>query len=537
LSFDAPGILAETTTSPASNLPAIARAASIIAIGNIASRALGLVREIVKARLFGASGQVDALNIALIVPIQIYELVTGGIVNSALVPVFGEYTAPERRGELWKLASTLLTLATVALSLLMIAVTLVAPLIARIISGAPDTASLRLETSLLRITLPAVVFLSLSGIVSGLLYSLKRFTLPAFTATVFNASMVLFALTFAAQWGVQAMAAGLFFGAAFQLAVQLPALRDAITHLRPAFHLNHPGLRKIFRLYVPIIVGLIITQTSIYVGLGLAYRTGEGGVSWMNYATYIYQFPIGLVATALSFAILPTLSGQTADADFKATLVQGLNLVLILILPATVGLFVLARPIVALLYERGKFTPEDTIQTARVLQLFLLGLSFAAVDQMLIFAFYARKDTFTPSTVGVISVVVYLLAAIALRQPLGLFSLMIADSLKQMTHALITGVLLSRRLGGFGRTTLSPTLIKCAAASALLGLIAAASLFVFDQLSLPLNLVTRVAAVALPVGAASVVYSLLLSRLNIPEFQLLLTSITKRLSRRPTSNL
>ncbi len=187
-------ILTQSASTTASELPAIARAASVIALGNVASRVLGLAREVVKARLFGASGQVDALNIALIVPIQIYELVTGGIVNSALVPVFSEYEPQERRGELWKLASTLLTLAAVILSMLMIAVTFFAPAIARLISGASDASSLTLETSLLRITLPAVVFLSLSGIISGLLYSLKRFTAPAFIAAVFNASMVIFAL-------------------------------------------------------------------------------------------------------------------------------------------------------------------------------------------------------------------------------------------------------------------------------------------------------------------------------------------------------
>ncbi|MBI3243701.1 MAG: murein biosynthesis integral membrane protein MurJ [Chloroflexi bacterium] len=515
--------------APSSELPAIARAASVIALGNIASRVLGLAREVVKARLFGATGQVDALNIALIVPIQIYELVTGGIVNSALVPVFSEYAAPERRDELWKLASTLLTLAAALLSMLMITVTFFAPVIARVISGAPATSPLTLETSLLRITLPAVVFLSLSGIVSGLLYSLKRFTTPAFVAAVFNASMVIFALAFAAKWGVQAMAAGLFFGAILQLLVQLPALRDALAYLRPALYIRHPGLRRIFELYVPIIIGLIITQTSIYIGLGLAYRAGEGGVSWMNYATLIYQFPLGLVATALSFAILPTLSRQTVNDEFKATLVQGLNLVILLIVPATVGLFVLARPIVTLLYEGRKFTPDDARQTALVLQLFLLGLSFAAVDQMLIFAFYARKDTFTPSMIGVISVVVYLVAALMLNKPLGLYSLMIADSLKQVTHALVTGLMLSRRIGGLGRTTLTPTLLKCALASALTGGMAGLALSLLSRLPLVPNLLTRAAEVAIPSALALVVYALLLARLRVPEFQLLVTSVANRL--------
>ncbi len=520
---------ASIQSRPSSELPAIARAASVIALGNVASRVLGLAREVVKARLFGASGQVDALNVALILPNQIYELVTGGIVNSALVPVFSDYAAPERRAELWRLVSTLLTLATLTLALLMGVVSLFSPVVARVVSGGLDAPALALAASLLRLTLPAVVFLSLSGILSGLLYSLKRFTLPAFTAAVFNASMVICALAFGARWGVRAMAVGLFVGAVLQLTIQFPALHDGLAHLRPSFSLSHPGLRRIFRLYLPIIFGLVITQASIYIGIHLASDT-ENGISWMNYATTIYQFPLGLVATALSFAILPTLSRQAAEAEFKATLVQGLNLVISLILPATVGLFVLARPIVALLYERGEFAPNDTIQTALVLQLFLLGLSFAAVDQMLIFAFYARKDTFTPSMVGVVSVAVYLAAALALIKPLGLFSLMIADSLKQMTHALVTGFLLSRRLGGFSRTSLTSTLIKCAVASAATGGIAALALSLWSRLPLPPSLLIRTAGVAIPSALAFVVYAFLLARLRVSEFQLLLTSVANRLS-------
>ena len=514
-----------------SELPSIARSASIIALGNIASRVLGLARETVKAHLFGASGQVDALNVALILPIQIYELVTGGIINSALVPVFSDYTAPERRAELWRLASTLLTLLALTLAILLGGLEFFTPLAARVVGGGLDAPTLELTAALLRITLPAVLFLSLSGIVSGLLYSLKRFAIPAFTAAVFNAAMVVCALALASRWGVRGMAVGLFAGAVAQLAVQFPALRDA--RFRIAFNLNHPGLRRIFRLYLPIIFGLLITQASIYIGLNLASRTGEGGIAWMGYATYIYQFPLGLVATAVSFAILPTLSRQAGseNGDFKNTLVQGLNLVIILIVPAAVGLFALARPIVAVLYQRGQFTAADTAQTALVLQLFLLGLSFAAVDQMLIFAFYARKDTLTPSIVGVVSVAVYLITALALIKPFGLFSLMIADSLKQMAHALVTGYLLSRRIGGFWRTPLVPTVFKTLAASALTGLIAALALILINRLALPTNFFTRALAVFIPTALALAVYALTLSRLRVPEFQLLLSSIANRLSR------
>lgn len=519
------------TPSPQSELPAIARAASVIALGNVASRVLGLAREIVKAHLFGASGNVDALSVALLLPNQIYDLVTGGIVNSALVPVFSDYTAEDRRAELWKLASVLLTIATIALSLLIGVLTLFTPAVTFVVSGGFDPEILALTASLLRITLPGVVFLSLSGIVSGLLYSLKRFTLPAFTAAVFNAAIVVCALLLAERMGVQAMALGLLVGAMLQLAIQFPALRDALSQLRPSFQLDHPGLRRIVKLYVPIILGLIITQASIYIGLNLASRTGEGGIAWMGYATYIYQFPAGLVATALSFAILPTLSRQNDLPEFKATLVQGLNLVLALIVPATVGLFVLARPVVALLYERGEFTAFDTAQTALVLQMFLCGLIFAAVDQMLIFAFYARKDTLTPSVVGVMSVAVYVGSALALIQPLGLFSLMVADALKQMTHALITGWLLSRRVGGFWRTSLLSTLVKILAATTLTGLAAWLTLGGIGRLALPPGLAGRVATVVMPTAAAVVVYVFVLGRLRVSEIDLLLKSLSARLAR------
>lgn len=527
---------ADAQPQPVSELPSIARAASVIALGNIASRALGLVRETLKAHLFGASGQVDALNIALILPMQIYELVTGGIVNSALVPVFSEYSAPERRAELWQLASAVLTLLAILLALPLAALELLAPLLARIVGGGMDAPTLALTASLLRLTLPAVLFLSLSGVLSGLLYSLKRFTAPAFTASVFNAGMVVCALVFSQRWGVAAMAAGLLAGAVLQMLIQLPALRDALPHLRPALQLAHPGLRRIANLYLPIIFSQLVAQASIYIGLNLASRTGAGGIAWMGYATYIYQFPIGLVSTALSFAILPTLSRQAADGEFKATLVQGLNLVVMLILPATVGLFVLAQPIVALLYERGQFTPADTLQTARVLQLFLIGLSFAGVDQMLIFAFYARKDTLTPSAVGVASVGVYLVTALVLIRPLGLYSLMIADALKQMSHALITGWLLSRRIGGFGGTSLAPTLIKCAAASILIGLLAGAAVMLFESASLPPSFYVRALYVVAPASLAVAAYALLLARLRVPEFQLLTASVTRRLRSNSNSN-
>ena len=526
-------LLAETPA--AAETRGIARSASIIALGNITSRVLGLVREQVIAGLFGTGAHVDALTLAITVPVQIYELVTGGLVNSALVPVFSEYTPETRRAELWRLASILLSLAAVIVSLFVGGLVLFAPqvvaLFALLGQGKNPDAQAQ-AAQLLRITLPAVIFLSLSGILSGLLYSLKRFTLPAFTAAIFNASLVVVSLVFARRLDVGATALGLLVGAGLQVALQLPGLRDGLPALRLTLNLRHPGLRRIFKLYVPIILGLVITQLSIYFGLALAWEF-TGGLSWMRYATTLYQFPLGLVATAVSFAILPTLSQQAqrneGAGDFKATLVQGLNLVTLLIVPATVGLFVLARPIVALAFERGEFNANDTALTALVLQVFLVGLSFAAVDQILIFAFYARQDTLTPALVGIFSVFVYVAVALVLRGPLGLFSLMVADSVKQITHALVTGVLLSRRIGGFRRTGLWPTLGKVVLAAGVMGALAAAALLGVRAFALPPGLAERLLSVAAPGAVGVLVYFALAARLDIAEVRLAFDLIRRRL--------
>ena len=509
----------------------IARNASILALGNVTSRVLGLAREIVKAKLFGSSPAVDALNLVIIIINQIYDLVTGGIVNSALVPVFNEYTAEERQAELWRLASLLLSLVTVTVSALVLLIIWFAPQVVALfafLGGGKGSADTALAVWLLRLAAPAVICLSVSGILTSLLYALRRFTLPAFTGAVFNASMVLAALALAAPLGVAAMALGALIGAAAQVALQLPGLRH--TRLRPTLNWRHAGLRRIFRLYLPIVAVTLVSQAAVYFGVGVGWEF-EGGLSWMNYATTLYQFPLGLVAMAISVAILPTLALQAREAeqDFKPTLVQGLNLVLLLIVPATVGLFVLARPIVGLVFERGAQTAYDTSMTALVLQLFLLGLSFAAVDQVLIFAFYARQDTLAPALVGIFSVGVYVAVVLVLRRPLGIFSLMVADAIKQITHALVTGGWLARRLGGFGQSTLWPTLGKILIAAGAMGLGVAAAGWLVGRLPVAPGFWRYALEVGVPGLAGLAIYFAGVARLKIAEARLVASLIQQKL--------
>ncbi len=491
-----PTVIESTNVSPAEQTPVpatlgddpgIVRAAAILAVGNVASRILGLLREIVKSNMFGASPLLAAYTVAVLVPMTLFNLISGGeMVSSSLVPVFSDYATKERRHELWQLLSTFLTLATVVLIILVLFIEWFAPQIAWL-AGArnfDDQRLFALTVGLMRLATPAVLFLSVASILTGALLSLNRFSLPAFTTAVFNATIVVVALLRPDQ--ITSLVWGLLLGSILQVLMQLPGLRDG--HFKISFDWRHPAIKRITLLYAPIVVGLIINQIAIWISYNLAITTGDNAVTYMAYATTLYQFPLGLVVTALSIATLPNLSRlatayrtaveeNTPDSldrlnDYKETLASGLRLVIVLGLPAAVGLFVLAQPIVALLFEHGAFTATDTEITTNVLRVYLIGLGFAAVDQMLVFASYARKDTWRPALAGIISIVIYTIVAAALLDSLGLLSLMVADAVKHIVHTTLMLLIFQRQLGGLAGYEITPTLFKSMVAAFFTGVTA-----------------------------------------------------------------
>lgn len=526
-----------TTDAPPAEATGMARAAALIAAGNIVSRVLGLARETVIANLFGATGMVSAFRVAQIIPTMLYDLLVGGMVSSALVPVFSEQ-AERDRGGLWHLASLILSLAVVVLGVTVLLIELATPQIAFLMAGGFEPELLAATARLMRITTPAVLFLSLSGIITGLLYALKRFALPAFTAAVFNAVIVATALigALAGGWGIETLAVGLLLGALLQVGLQLPGLRDA--RLRFVVDLRHPALRRIGKLYLPVILGLVISQIAIALDRNLASRTGEQSIAWMQFATTIIQFPLGLISAAISLAILPTLSrlasaGGDALNDFMDTLATGLRLVLVLTIPAAVALFALAGPVVALLFQHGDFTGFDTQQTALALRLYLFGLTFAAIDQPLIFAFYARQNTLTPALVGLLGVGFYLVAALlpSLARPMQMSDLVLANSVQLTGHALVMLWLVNRLAPLQGRG-LESTTFKAIAAAAAMGLLLWLTL-PFLQAQLPADkLINEVALVGLLSLSGGGIYLLGLYLLRAQELALLFSLLQRFVPKR-----
>lgn len=534
----------------------VAKATVILALGNILSRMLGLMRETVLTFLFGASYAVDAFQVAIIVPRALYDLLIGGHVNGAIVPVLSEVVTLKGKQELWHVVSILVSLVTVLLTGLVLVIQLFAPGIVAITAGGADEATLNLATHLLRLTAPALIFLGLFAIFSGVLYALKKFTLPALAGVMFNASIVILTVVLVPPWqflfppgfqfdmmhpivigripaGITAAAVGWVVGAVIQMGLQLPGLRGS--QVRLTLNWRHPALRSIALLYAPVMFSLIMDTLVIRpVSYNLASQTGHGSIAYMNWATTLIQFPQGLVATAISIAILPTLAGQAALATkegqraFKDTLGLGLRLATTLIIPATAGLMVLAIPIIGMLFEHGAFTPYDTQITALSLRLYLIGLPFAAIDLLLVYAFYARKDTVTPALIGILSLIIYLVAAIALLPRYGLFSLMIADSLKHILHALVSGVLLRHRMGGFAQQRLLITACKTMIAALVMAFIGSLTLPALTEMIGTQGILREALLVLTAGGLCAGVFVGVALALRLTEFWWILSLLKRR---------
>lgn len=501
-------------------------------MGNIASRVLGLIREQIIAFFFGATGLVSAFGVAAIVPKMIYELLIGGMLSAALVPVFSLVEEQEGRASLWGLFSRLASLIAVVLAAIVLMLEVMAPQVAWLLGGGFEPELQAALARMIRIVAPAVLLFGLAGIVTGLLYTLKRFTFPAFGAAVFNLGTVIAVPLLANRLDAYSLAVGVLLGSFLQLLILTPGMRGA--RLRFRLDLAHPALRRILVLYAPIALGLIVSNLQIGIDRRLASSTGESSIAWMDRATTLIQLPHGLVAVAISLAVLPTLSRLSAGEDwdgFRRTLGQGLRMVLVLIVPATLGLLVLAQPIVALIFEHGQFTTHDTYWTAWALRYYLVGLVFAAVDWPLNYAFYARQDTLTPALVGILSVGVYLAVALALIQKLGMLGLVLADSAKHFSHALIMLFLTARRMGGLAGLRLGQMAGKALVAAGAMAGFMVLTLSVARRFFGSGGLVGQFIVVGVTGGIAVLVYLAVVTLLRVEEVGLLRDSVLQRLRR------
>lgn len=568
--------IASALTSPPASLTAtsgargrIVVAAAIIMVGQLLSSVLGLVRiETLNVLFYGAAS--GAFIIALRPIQQVSDLVVAGSVSGALIPTFVDYDDPAHREQLRRAYSTILNLVVIALAVAALILLLAAPSLVPfwIDPKLVDPTSEALAIELVRIAAFALFGLGLYAVTSALLYALKEVVLPAFATGIFHVGIVIGGviglLVVAAQLhlplsklfqnsgspaveqahllGARWLAVGAVVGALGEFLFLLPGLRKTGVGWRPVLDLRHPAVRQALRLYAPIVGFLLITFAQQNVDLFLIGRTPGNplaNATALQSATTLIQFPTGLVAAALTFAVLPALTAAANRAntpEFKRILVLGFRLGLLLMVPAMVGLIVLRDPIVELLFQHGTCQASNgcSYRNALALLNYSYQLPFLALDQLLIAAFYARKNTLTPAIVGAIAIIFYLAIAVPLGATIGMPAIAFANTALNVSHALILFGLLTLAIGNLGMRELLDGAGRIALAALAMGIVSFGLLSLLPRL-IPALASSGTLATALTLlvagGAGVAVYFALTRLLDLEELRLLGGIIRERFGR------
>lgn len=432
----------------------VVKAAGMIGVATFSSRILGFIRDMVLARLFGATPAADAFFVAYRIPNLLRELFAEGSMSAAFIPVFTEYHTLKSKRDAWELASAVFTtLLTIVTGITILGILGSAGIVWLLAPGFhDDPARLEMTTWLTRIMFPYLIFISLAALAMGILNSLRAFAAPAFSPVFFNLFIIGCALFLAPALPepILGVAVGVVAGGAAQFAMQLPGLKRRGMLFGFNFRPGHPGVLKIGRLMVPSLLGLSVTQINITVStiLGSFFA---GGPTYLFYGMRLIQFPLGIFGVALATAILPTLSAQAARGaleELRTTLGFGLRMIFFIILPAMVGLIMLRTPIVHLFFEHGTFTAHDTAETSFAVLCYSLGLWAFGGVRIVVSAFYSLKDTTTPAVSAAIAMAANLLFSLMLMSQLGAAGLALATALAAMVNGGILVAVLNRRLGG-----------------------------------------------------------------------------------------
>ncbi len=522
--------------------PGLLRSAGVASIAISASRVTGLVRESVLSWLFGASATYDAYVVGYRIPNLARDLFAEGAFASAFVPAFTRYLATKSQAETRELAnvtaSALILITGSVCALGMLFSPAIADLFAPGFHAVPG--KWELAVSLVRTMFPFLLLVALSAQAQGMLYACHRFGIPAASSSLFNIGSVVFGLTLGTWLGprlgitpVRGMAFGVLIGGAAQLAFQLPALWRLGFAWRPRWNLrqvfHHEGMRQILGLMGPAVIGNASGQLNILVNTNLAAGLRDaaghamnGPVSWLAYAYRFFALPLGIFGVAIASAALPRLSRSAVErnfAEFRDTLARSITMILLLTIPASVGLAILGESMIAIVYQHGRFLPSDTRQTALALTCYAAGLAGYSAMKVIAPAFYALGDARTPVLVSLATVAVNTVAAYTLSRytALGYAGLALSASVVSTFSSITLLLLLRTRIGGVRGREITLALLKILPAAAVMGMTCYATVAVSHALASGPGMARDAADIVLgiPAGVASFYFAAV--ALKVPE--------------------
>lgn len=444
-------------------------------VAMILSRIIGYVRDMVILARFGQNNLTDAYNAAFSIPDFLYYLLIGGALSSAFIPVFSSYIATDREEDGWRVASTIFNIIIIFMIVGITLGIIFTPQLIYLLVPGFSPANMELTVTMTRIMFFQAFFMALNGISMGILNSYHNFLAPAVGSVMYNLGIIVVGLLLAPRFSIIGFSIGVVAGAAMNFGVQFPALLKLGLRYRPIIDLQHPGVRKIGTLIIPVLIGLSVTHFNLFVNQNLGSSLPEGMISALRTAQRIMQLPIGVFAIAIAMATFPTLTGQAARQEreeFKRTMSLGLRTIIFVTLPSAVGLIALKIPVVRLLFQQGNFTPENTSATAYALLFYSIGLFAYSALQHLNRVFYALQDTKTPVAVGIFTIIVNIALNFLLIRPLGHGGLALAYSLAGIINMLLLLYILKLRLGRLDGRKILFSFLQTLGISCLMGLAA-----------------------------------------------------------------
>ena len=422
--------------------PGLLRSSGLVGMLTMLSRVLGLIRDMVIARYFGAGADADAFFVAFKIPNFLRRLFAEGAFNQAFVPVLSSYRQQESIGEVRRLVNAVAG----SLGLVLLGVTIVAvigsPLLTALFAPGfvDDELKFGLASDMLRITFPYLFLISLTAFAGAILNSYDRFAVPAFTPVLLNLAMIGAAIFLSPlmETPIIALAWGVFIAGALQLFFQLPFLMRLGLLPRPRVDYRHEGVKRIMILMLPALFGVSVSQINLLLDTVLASFLQTGSVSWLYYSDRLSELPLGVFGIAIGTVILPSLSRKHADASgdqFAATLDWAVRAVLLIGLPAALALALLAEPLIATLFYYGEVTSRDVMMSGQALRAYSAGLLAFMLIKVLAPGYFARQDTKTPVKIGIFAMVANMVFNLALVFPLAHAGLALATSLSAWLNA------------------------------------------------------------------------------------------------------
>ncbi len=569
-SAESPELLAEPPPPeppPATKQTSVARSAGIVSVAVMFSRVLGLLREMIFARSCGTGFLTDAYVVAFRIPNVLRDLFAEGALSVAFVKVFTDVQVKQGEKEAWRLASLVLNLLAVILSVICIIGIVFSRQFVNLVADGFSPEKAALATTLTQIMFPFILLVALAAVAMGVLNTKGVFGIPASASTVFNIVSIIFGLglayylsgggwlnaedknavpDFPSQWAIIGMAIGTLIGGAAQFLMQLPSLFNVGFRFSPIISLFDPGVKKVIALMGPAILGTSAVQINVLINTYFVSGI-DGAQGWLNFGFRLMQLPIGLFGVAVGTAAIPVLSRLASEGkikDFRDTISSSMNLVFLMTLPSACGLIVLGEPIIRLIYERGKFDETSTSMTAAALAGYAIGLTGYAAIKILSPAFYALNDAKTPMMIALGSILVNLAGSYWLREWLsqygvtpetphgyGHVGVALATSLVALVNFFALFLILRKRIKRLNGRDIVLSFLKITAASAVLSAVCYVSYHYLLERFGAATLGLRIAEAFGPIILGGIAFVIVAKLLRVTELEQAFGMVRRKLGR------